>query len=247
MKRGIILKYILVTGLAAPPIDVLRSISTQWTPEERTRFEAENAQRSMQNVNHLKAAGLWRDVEEDEKRFLQAEVDQITAQQRIDAGWVAESIMCLLWALQLLPKIPPYDQEASPELVNALPATSIKDLVEQARLRPQEEIKKQRDIAELWHWRARTRRLQEEGHLFQLPGSYTIEQIIERAAIKGAQDWDFPKPIESDFPALGKPYRDLSFEEFATLTSIAQERHKALNWLCGLSPSGRWVDTPTET
>ncbi len=93
MKRGIILKYILVTGLAAPPIDVLRSISTQWTPEERNRFEAETAQRSMQNVNHLKAAGLWRDVEEDERRFLQAEIDQITAQQRIDAGWLAESIV----------------------------------------------------------------------------------------------------------------------------------------------------------
>jgi hypothetical protein len=47
----------------------------------------------MQNVNHLKAAGLWRDVEEDERRFLQAEIDQITAQQRIDAGWLAESIV----------------------------------------------------------------------------------------------------------------------------------------------------------
>jgi hypothetical protein len=248
MKRGIILKYILVTGLAAPPIDVLSSISTQWTPEERNRFEAETAQRSMQNVNHLKAAVLWRDVEEDERRFLQAEFDQITAQQRIDAGWLAESIVCLLWALQLLPEIPSYDQEASPELVNALPAAFIKDLVKQARLRPQEEIKKQRDIAELWHWRARTRRLQEEGRLNgQVAGGYTIEQIIERAAIKGAQDWDFPNPIGSDFPAMGKPYRDLSFEEFAILTSIAQERHKALNWLCGLSPSGLWADTPTAT
>jgi hypothetical protein len=154
----------------------------------------------------------------------------------------------LLWALQLLPEIPSYDQEASPELVNALPAAFIKDLVKQARLRPQEEIKKQRDIAELWPWRARTRRLQEEGRLNgQVAGGYTIEQIIERAAIKGAQDWDFPNPIGSDFPAMGKPYRDLSFEEFAILTSIAQERHKALNWLCRLSPSGLWADTPTAT
>jgi Domain of unknown function (DUF4272) len=248
MRRAIILKCTLVKGLAAPPVEYLRSVMSQWTPEERSRFTADAAQMFTQNVNHLKAAELWLDVEEDERRFLQAGVDQISAQQRIDAGWLAESITCLLWALKIIPELPPYDQEASHELVNALPANPIEDLIKQAHLRPQEEIKKQRDIAELWHWRARTRRLQEEGRLNgQVAGGYTIEQIIERAAIKGAQDWDFPNPIGSDFPAMGKPYRDLSFEEFAILTSIAQERHKALNWLCGLSPSGRWADTPTDT
>jgi len=80
-----------------------------------------------------------------------------------------------------------------------------------------------------------------------LPDGYTIEQVIELAALKGAEDEDLPRPIGSDFPAKGKPYRDLSFEEFGILTSIAQERHKALNWLCGFSSSGRWADTPTDT
>ena len=220
---------------------------SQWAPEEWSRFQADAAQMFMQTVNRLKAAGLWLDADENEKRFLQAGVDQISAQQRIDAGWLAESIACLFWALRIIPELPPYDQEASQELVNALPANSIEDLVKQAHLRPHEEIRKQRDIAELWHWRARTRRLQEEGHFFQLPDGQTIEQIIELAALKGAEDGDFPHPIRSDFPAMGKPYRDLSFEEFAILTSIAQERHKALNWLCGFSSSGRWADTPTDT
>jgi hypothetical protein len=247
MRRAIILKCTLVKGLAAPPVEYLRSVMSQWTPEERSRFAAEAAQMSMQNVNHLKAAGLWLDVEEDERRLLQAGIDQISPQQRIDASWLAESIACLLWALKIIPEVPSYDQEASHELVNALPANSIKDIIKQAHLRPQEEIKRQRNIAELWHWRARTRQLQEEGHLFQLPGGYTIEQVIELAALKGAENADLPHPIGSDFPAMGKPYRDLSFEEFAILTSIAQERHKALNWLCGFSSSGRWADTPTHT
>ena len=171
----------------------------------------------------------------------------MNAQQRIDAGWLAESIACLHWALKIIPEMPSYDQEASHELVNALPANSIKELIQQAHLRPKEEIKRQRNVAELWHWRARTRRLQEDGHLFQLPGGYTIEQVIELTALKGAESGDLPRPIGSDFPAMGKPYRDLSFEEFAILTSIAQERHKALNWLCGFSSSGQWADTPTDT
>jgi hypothetical protein len=248
MRRAIVLKYIFVTGLAAPPIDELMSVMSQWTPEERSRFATDTAQMFMQNIDHLKAAGLWRDVEEDERKFLQAGIDQIGAQQRIDASWLAESIVCLLWALQIVPELPSYDQEASHEAVKALPATSVKELIKQAHLRPQEEIKKQRDIAELWHWRSRTRRLQEEGQLNgQLFGGQTIEQIIAFSASKGAENGDLPRPIGSDFPAMGKSYRDLSSEEFHMLTSIAQERHKALNWLCGLSPSGRWSDTPTET
>jgi hypothetical protein len=80
-----------------------------------------------------------------------------------------------------------------------------------------------------------------------LAGGYTIDQVIEVTATKAAERGDLPYPIGSDFPAMGKPYRDLSSEEFAMLTSIAQERHKALNWLCGFSPSGRWADTPTGT
>jgi hypothetical protein len=248
MKRAIILKYIFVRGLAAPPIDDLASVMSQWSPEERFRFATDTAQMFMRDVDHLKAAGLWRDIEEDERRFLQAGIDQISPQQRIDASWLAESIVCLLWALQIVPELPPYDQEASHESVKMLPAASIKDLIKQAHLRPQEEIKKQRDIAELWHWRARTRKLQEEGRLHgQLVGGQTIEQIIEFSASKASENGDLPRPIGSDFPAMGKPYRDLSFEEFAMVTSIAQERHKAFNWLCGLSPSGRWADTPTDT
>lgn len=248
MKRAIILKYIFVKGLAAPPTDDLARVISQWSPDERSRFATITAQMFVRDVDNLKATGLWRDVDENERKFLQAGIDEISPQQRIDASWLAESIVCLLWALQIVSELPAYDQEASHESVNMLPAASIKDLIKMAHLRPQEEIKKQRDIAELWHWRARTRRLQEEGRLQgQLVGGKTIEQIIEFTALKGAENGDLPRPIESDFPAMGKPYGDLSFEEFAKMTSISQERHKAFNWLCGLSPSGRWADTPTET
>jgi len=75
-----------------------------------------------------------------------------------------------------------------------------------------------------------------------------LSRSSKLAAIKKVpKNADLPHPIGSDFPAMGKPYRDLSLEEFAILTSIAQERHKALNWLCGFSSSGRWADTPTHT
>lgn len=137
---------------------------------------------------------------------------------------------------------------ASVTLLSRLRSDAISELIRQARLRPKRESEKQRDTAELWHWRARTRRLQElEDFAGRLVGGHTIEQIIERAAINGAQRGRLPKPIARDFPARGKPYRDLSSDEFATLTSIYQERHKAFNWLSGFSSTGRWADTPTDT
>ena len=48
-----------------------------------------------------------------------------------------------------------------------------------------------------------------------------------------------------DFPAFGKAYRNLSEDEYEQATSIAMERHLALNWLCGYDSD--WDETPTDT
>lgn len=53
--------------------------------------------------------------------------------------------------------------------------------------------------------------------------------------------------IDGDFPAFGRAYSSISPEEWSIATSIAMERHKALNWLCGFAPGNRWDETPTDT
>jgi hypothetical protein len=67
------------------------------------------------------------------------------------------------------------------------------------------------------------------------------------ASAKAAEDGAFPAVIGDDFPAFGKPYRDLTREEFLGVTSIALERHRAFNWLCGFAPGNKWSQTPTDT
>lgn len=42
--------------------------------------------------------------------------------------------------------------------------------------------------------------------------------------------------IDGDFPAFGRAYSSISPEEWSIANSIAMERHKALNWQCGLLP-----------
>lgn len=244
MKRALILNAVRVTGMMKPCGDSVSSESATRTPDKKLRETM--GQISSPMVLDLETAGLWPDVEEDEQKVLM--FDRISTRQQIDASWLGESIVSLLWALQMIPELPAYDQEADPSIHGRLRSDSIPDIIKLARLRPKREIEKQRQIAELWHWRARTRRVQKaDNGVVQLVGGRTIEQIIERAATMGARGGRLPNPIAGDFPAMGKPYHNLSSDQFATLASIAYERHKAFNWLCGYSPTGRWADTRTDT
>jgi hypothetical protein len=194
MKRALILKHVLVKAFAIPPAE----IRAKWTVQEMAQF----GELLKPVVSTLKEARIWSEAEQGEREFLQAGIDQVTPQQIIDASWLAESICCLSWAVQLVPEIPAYDEEANPDLVNAIPAkTAVKELIWKVRFRPREEIKKQREVAELWHWRARTRRLQEEGQLSGIYNGMTIEQVIESSALKGAAEGILPDPIGSDFSA----------------------------------------------
>ena len=54
-----------------------------------------------------------------------------------------------------------------------------------------------------------------------------------------------PLPVRGDFPAFGGGYRELSPEQHAEALSIAYERHRALNWLCGAGED--LAQTPTDT
>ena len=58
---------------------------------------------------------------------------------------------------------------------------------------------------------------------------------------------DIAQVFEGDFPAFGKPYHRATSDEYSILTSIAMERHRAFNWLCGMAPGNRWHETPTDT
>ncbi len=75
----------------------------------------------------------------------------------------------------------------------------------------------------------------------------TRDDVVKMAAHLAAEKGDIPAVIGNDFPVFGRSYRDITSEEFAVVTSIAMERHKALNWLCGYAPRNRWDETPTDT
>ncbi len=155
----------------------------------------------------------------------------------VDAAWQAEGLGTLLWALGRL-ELPPYDLAFDHD---RLLATAL----DGAMLRPAAEIEHARETARLWHWRARTSTLQ-AGPGVTLPDRWeSLDQLIAATAMRGHERGLLPRPLRGDFPAFGTVYRDLQSEERTEAESIAWERHRALNWLCGLGSS--WDDVPTDT
>jgi hypothetical protein len=244
--RAILLKYVFVKAVAAPPLALARR-KFDWSDEQANKFLEDQRAQNAQLVEELRQARLWSEMEPEERSFMEAHSGEFAGQIWIDKLWATESVACLLWSLGHVSGLLPYDQQADRQLVKAFPHQPVHTLIHNAVLRPRELLEAQRDVAELWHWRSRTRELQESGYKFALPGTMTIEKLIGTASAKAALDGVVPAQIGDDFPAFGKAYRDLTRAEYLKATSIAIERHRAFNWLCGLAPGNRWAETPTDT
>jgi hypothetical protein len=247
-KRASILTQILRKAAATPPPEMLAQWMGKWSEEDRAHFFRESNARRAACVSQMKEAGLWAEMDEKERLFMETGDLETTPRQIIDASWLAESIVCLLWALGQLEEMPGYDEEASFEWIKSQLAKSVGERTKSASLRSAEEIDRKRDLAELWNWRCRTRKLLESGKIpAVLENGMTMDEVIGLCAKKAAEEHAFDRPIGNDFPAFGKPFREISVEEFRRATSIAQERHRAFNWLCGYAPGNRWDETPTDT
>ncbi len=164
-----------------------------------------------------------------------------------DVSWLMEASECLLWALGLVEALPPYDTQANIEHLQLLPTGTVQELRLSASLRDPKELSEARNVAELWHWRSRTRQLAESGSEVTLPQGLTLRDVVRHAAEQAVLRGDIAAAVDGDFPLFGRSYAQASADEWANATSIAVERHRALNWLCGHAPGNRWGDTPTDT
>jgi hypothetical protein len=155
----------------------------------------------------------------------------------VDVVWQAEGLGALLWALERV-TMAPFDRGFDHEQL--LGAS-----VGEARLRDRAEVAHAREAARLWHWRARMAGLLVADAPDLPAGWQSFEQLIAVAALRGHERGQLPAPLRGDFPAFGTPYRALAPAQLDETTSIAYERHRALNWLC--DSGADWASTPTET
>lgn len=233
-KRLVILATLIAIGFLG--LDVQKGAASE--------KEAERFRKTVRKW--LKREGLWKELTKREMPYYKTPLRDLGYQYIIDASWRGEALFTLLWCLGWTDQILPYDVQARPRDIPEIiprPGFSTKHFIENAKLRPRKEIEKARDLAELWHWRSRTTQLIKDG-LYDDPEE--LDEIVRMTAKAAKENGDIPTPIDGDFPAQGKAYRDLSAEEYNLVTSIAMERHFSLNWVCGYSEGG-WDKTPTDT
>ncbi|HEY4346907.1 MAG TPA: hypothetical protein VGM80_04905 [Gaiellaceae bacterium] len=156
----------------------------------------------------------------------------------IDAMWQAEGLGTLCWALGLV-ELEPFDKHFDPEWLLATPTAH-------GTLRAKAEIEHARETARLWHWRARTELLSAGEATLELPPDWSsVDQLVAVAAMRGYERGLLPSPLRGDFAVFNAGYRQLTPAQRAEVGSIAYERHRALEWLCGGGKS--WLDAPTHT
>ena len=183
-----------------------------------------------------------------EAAMISTPFSKLEDQMLVNATWRMEAFQAILWSLQLIGNLPPYDEQAGDDLFKILHLEQFEAFAASAKLRDSGELEKARSFAELWHWRSRTRQLIEKGEPFpEMPQFKSYDEIVRFTAKATKEEGSLQEIIEEDFPAKAKAYRDLTDREWSEVESITAERHFALNWVCGHAPHNRWDETPTGT
>jgi hypothetical protein len=195
----------------------------------------------------LKAEGILPYQSAVEKKALGRPLGRWTEGRAFEMTWRTEALAALLWALNKLPTMPSYEKRVdSQHVFGHTPVLEpVGDWLRSVRLRSRAQIEAASQVAEFWHWRARTEMLRRQG--FVPPDGDTFEACIRRAAESALKKKIIPKLVRGDAPMLGKSYGKLTDAQYANAHSVAAERHYAFNWLCGFSDDGDWDSTRTDT
>jgi hypothetical protein len=191
----------------------------------------------------LRSENIWTGLTTFEADFLQRPVGSVTEDDLMSTTWQAEALATLGWAMGLTDHLPPGDLGDITAVIQAVPAPwdSVSAWVLGAWLRSEAEIAVQRDRAEIFEWRIgieRPFRLatgQERSDYIE-----AIENVVREAGGSGLLE----REPGSEFSIRDSPlasFDDLSLERMAAL---AEERLRALNWLCGFGSS--WDDVPLD-
>lgn len=177
----------------------------------------------------VRSSGVYGALTPAEADFAAQRLPGVSQHDVMQYSWRIEAYKTLLWAASVVDQLGPYFELAEPELT-ALKAAQIRSM---ARLRSETELSRKLQIAELWHWRSRTREL-------DLEDDCNLAETARAALERG----DLSEVVDGDFGVRGIPYAELSERDFATVSSISRERHYALSWVCGEVP---WEEVGTDT
>jgi len=250
--RLVTLKACIVYALGAPPREVVGAMRARMNEDERARMEEKADEARDAFWTPIYDTPVFDALTDDERELSEATLITITEQQQIESSWWIEGAAMLAWALGVVEELPSFDLQVEHELLGRVPnPAKLAAFRATAKLRSIEELETARSAAELWNWRSRTRELQESGfempEELKKPGMSSLDDVVRLSAAHAVHEGTIHNAIDGDFAARGKAYGALSADEWSEVRSIALERHRALNWLCGRAPDNAWDATPVQT
>ena len=189
----------------------------------------------------VNAVGIGEELEPDEWRLLQRPVGMLDQQEAIDAEWLIEGAAVLAWALGAF-ELPPYDREADVStLWTVLGLDSVDtapEFLANPGLRPGDEVETlSRQILGI-HWRLREQRLR--------PGMRVRDfEDTSQEAWFGKLPLDGVRFAEGDLAIGEHAVGNAPQQVLLPCMLVVEERHRAVNWLCGDDEVYSRVDTPT--
>jgi hypothetical protein len=160
-------------------------------------------------------------------------------------SWRLQALVAVLWALHKIDPMPTYAESYPADALHPLMpfGRPVTEFLTTIRLRSEENLVTERHRAEFWNWRAQTELFHRHGT--PPPSGETYEATVARAAQAALEEGVVTEVRDGDVACKGQVYSALSEEAFADVASTAEERHFALNWICGYADD--WDDTPTGT
>ena len=185
--------------------------------------------------------GLSPQMVREERSLLNKSWGEWNADEMTAIAWRIEGAAVLLYALGKLAlphdSLQPVASHEVQSCTSLLPPHA--ELLDGIRPLPPADIEHFRKAMGIWRWRARTELQHRRGADAATGEPY--EKLVGRAAAR-AEKAGFITAVEGDFGLHGLPFAKLSENNLRTQATVALERGRAADWLCG---QAGW-DAPAE-
>jgi hypothetical protein len=189
----------------------------------------------------LRDQGLGDELTLREAALLGAPLGTLTPEAIAEASWQGEALIALAWAIAALDMPPVGATSDLRPILDVLPRPwdAVRSWISDRALVSDFEAAREREVAEIWHWRATSELLRRAG---SAAGEQDYESAIREVASEALAAGIVPALSDGDFEARDRSVRDLSDIEVDELIAVTGQRLRALNWLCGFGAS--WDHVP---
>ncbi|MGH2614015.1 MAG: DUF4272 domain-containing protein [Thermomicrobiales bacterium] len=191
----------------------------------------------------LQTEGIWDRLTAFEADFLRRPVGQLSEDEIATVAWQAEGLATLGWSLGLVDALPPGELGDAARVLHVVPAPwdQTRQWLRGVALRSEPDVADERDRAEIFEWRIG---LEGPRRVASVPLQREYAQAIADVAQEAIAAGLIEGAGDDDLTIGDRLLASFDDQELERLSAIAEERLRALNWLCGFGDA--WDRVPLD-